>query len=190
MHTHTQASIEPSLACHNSRCFILQVLVEDATGQLDAVMAGPDVEGFFGPLVPPHLWACDQGTDIQRKAGLMEAAFQWLETGGRMTSAWSLQAQISGEATLEGKAGRGAGMSVWPVEAPLLLCACWRGRWKPLLLCACRRGRWKPLCFCVLVGVAGGSLSASVCLSAWPVEAPASVCLSVWPVEAPLLLCA
>ncbi|GFH22358.1 hypothetical protein HaLaN_19812, partial [Haematococcus lacustris] len=33
--------------------WLLKVLLEDATGQLDAVLAGPDADLFFGPGLSP-----------------------------------------------------------------------------------------------------------------------------------------
>lgn len=58
-----------------------QVLIEDATGQLDAVMVGADLDEFFAPLAQAsERWApgSAQGSSLTDK---MECALQWLETG-------------------------------------------------------------------------------------------------------------
>ncbi|KAF5838991.1 hypothetical protein DUNSADRAFT_1859, partial [Dunaliella salina] len=66
---------------HGSKAHLFKLLIEDATGQLDAAVVGADVEAFFDPLIPSQKWASDEQGDVQVRTGLMESGFRWLQSG-------------------------------------------------------------------------------------------------------------
>jgi len=58
-----------------------QVLIEDATGELDAVIMGRDVETFLESRIPYSSFNAEDFATRRSRDVKMEAALRWLETG-------------------------------------------------------------------------------------------------------------